>query len=66
VRVDANGRVIAATTNTGCMPRKSDDVFVLRADGTLHPTRDFAVDDCDWTGDFSVAGRYQPQSCDAD
>jgi hypothetical protein len=66
LRVDSDGRVIAAGTNTGCLPRDTDEVYVFRPDGTIEPTLDIDVRDCDWTGDFTVAGRYQPQSCRAD
>jgi hypothetical protein len=65
LRIDKHGRVIAAATNTGCVPSRSDDVFVFRPDGTLAPTNARVIDRCDWRGDFTVSGRYQPQDCNA-
>jgi hypothetical protein len=66
LRVDSSGQVTAAATNTGCAPRKLEDVFVFRLDGTVSPDTDFDVDACAWTGDFSVPGQFQDQSCPAD
>ena len=65
LRVDKLGRVTAAATNTGCQPSKQDDVFLLRPNGAIEPTTLLHVDRCDWTGDFSVPGRFQPQWCNA-
>jgi hypothetical protein len=52
-------------TNTGCVPSREDDVFVFRPDGTLAPAAGHVINGCDWSGDFTVSGRYQPQDCDA-
>ena len=65
LRVDKAGRVTAAATNTGCQPGKQDDVFLLRPNGVIEPTTMLHVDRCDWTGDFTVPGRFQPQWCSA-
>ena len=65
LRVDKSGRVVAAATNTGCRPSKQDDVFLLRPNGSIEPTTLLDIDKCDWTGDFSVPGRFQPQWCNA-
>ena len=65
LRVDKLGRVTAAATNTGCRPSKQDDAFLVRPNGAIEPTTLLHVDKCDWTGDFSVPGRFQPQWCNA-
>ena len=64
LRVDRWGRVTAAATNTGCAPRATDQVYVARADGTLQRTFSIHVDHYRWTGDFTVAARYQMQRDD--
>jgi hypothetical protein len=62
LRVDKSGRVTAAATNTGCEPSNNDQVFLFRPNGTIEAT--FAkIPDCDWSGDFTVSGRFQPQDC---
>ena len=61
LRVDRSGRVTAAATNTGCQPSKQDDVFLLHPNGAIERTTLLHVDQCDWTGDFTVPGRFQPQ-----
>lgn len=66
LRVDKFGRVTAAATNTGCQPSKQDDVLLLRPSGAIEPTTLLHVDRCDWTGDFTVYGRFQPQWCSAE
>jgi hypothetical protein len=65
LRVDKLSRVTAAATNTGCQPSKQDDVFLLRPNGAIEPTTLLHIDNCEWTGDFSVPGRFQPQWCNA-
>ena len=62
LRVDRSGRVTSAATNTGCQPSNSDDVFLFRPGGTIETTA-IDVDTCNWTGNFSVPGRFQPQTC---
>jgi hypothetical protein len=55
VHVDARGRVTAAWTNTGCAPRRTDDLFVHRVDGSIRPgDRDLAARR--WIGDFRNPG----------
>jgi hypothetical protein len=66
LRVDKKGHVTAAATNTGCQPSKEDDVFLLRPNGAIERTTAIHADDCYWRGDFSIAGRFQPQDCRAD
>ncbi len=61
LRLDRSGRVTAAATNTGCAPRSTDQIYVARADGTLRRTSSIHVDHYRWTGDFTVAARYQMQ-----
>lgn len=65
LRIDSLDRVIAAATNTGCAPRRGDDVYFVEADGTITAAPASEVDACDWTGDFVVPGRFQPQHCHA-
>jgi hypothetical protein len=66
IRLDKSGRIIAAATNTRCQPSKQDEVFLLRAGGTIEPTTSIHVEDCKWIGDFTVPGRFQPQDCRLD
>ena len=61
LRLDHSGRVAAAATNTGCAPRPTDQIYIARADGTLQRTSSIRVDHHRWTGDFTVAARYQTQ-----
>lgn len=65
LRVDSSGQVIAAATNTGCAPRRGDDVYFVGPDGTETLAPADEIDDCEWTGDFVVPGRFQPQQCHA-
>jgi hypothetical protein len=66
LRVDRNGRVTEAATNTGCQPGKRDDMFLLKPDGKIVSVSAAQVERCDWTGDFRVSGRFQRQSCRAE
>jgi hypothetical protein len=63
LRVDALGRVTSAATNTGCRPSNQDDVFLLLPNGTIEQATALHLDDCHWTGDFTVPGQFQPQVC---
>ena len=63
LKVDRRGRVIAAATNTGCVPRQGDDVFLFRPDGSGVLTTSFDFVSCRWMGNFSIRGLYQPQDC---
>jgi hypothetical protein len=65
LRVDKKGRVTAAATNTGCAPSENDEVFLFQPNGTIEASFG-KIPDCDWSGDFTVAGRFQPQDCDRD
>ena len=64
LRVDARGRIIAAATNTGCRPRQGDIAYVVQPDGSLVADHRVRPDIVDWTGDFRVPGRMQPQVID--
>jgi hypothetical protein len=64
LRVDEGGRVTAAATNTGCVPRSGDGVYAFQPSGLI-TAAGFDVTSCHWTGDFTIAGRFQPQSCGA-
>jgi hypothetical protein len=59
LRVDGAGRVVAASTNTGCAPRAGDEVYTVQGDGSL--TRTPVLPMIDWRGDFTVIGVFQPQ-----
>gem|GEM_PF-5182310 len=63
LRVDVSGRVISAATNTGCRPSKHDDVFLLRPGGTIEQGTALFLDHCNWTGNFTQPGVFQPQAC---
>jgi hypothetical protein len=63
LRVDKSGGVTSAATNTGCQPSSQDDVFLLRPNGAIEPATLLDVHECDWTGDFTVPGRFQTQRC---
>lgn len=56
IRVNGRGKVLSAMTNTGCRPRRGDDVYIARPGGTL--TRSFGTEIVDrlWTGDFTRRG----------
>jgi hypothetical protein len=66
LRIDKSGKVVSAATNTGCAPRVGDEVFVFRPNGNIDATTKFDVTTCRWTGDFTIAGRFQPQDCRRD
>ena len=61
LKVDRNGHVMAAKTNTGCAPRVTDMLYFVQADGSL---RQGSADDLTnrrWTGDFTQIGVYVAQ-----
>ena len=62
VRVDDDGRVITAMTNTGQPPRPDDDLWLMHPDGSIEsaPVEQFA--DHVWIGDFTDAGVYVAQT----
>lgn len=63
LQLDGRGRVVAAWTNTGCAPRRSDDVYLQRPDGSIRSGgRDLTARR--WTGDFREAGVLVPQITD--
>lgn len=66
LKVDRRGRVIAAATNTGCVPRRGDDVFLIRPDGSAVQTAEFDFNSCRWLGNFRTPGVFQPQSCNSE
>jgi hypothetical protein len=66
LKVDRRGRVVEAATNTGCVPRQGDDVFLLLPNGSVVQTADFDLKSCQWLGDFRLPGVFQPQSCNAE
>lgn len=66
LRVSGSGEITAAATNTGCPPRKGDEIFLFQPGGKIVPTTTITAAACDWTGAFSVPGRFYPQHCSAD
>jgi hypothetical protein len=62
LRLDGRGVVVAATTNTGCAPRPTDQVFGVRTDGTVDPLPPSTVTNVRWVGDFTEPGVLQAQS----
>lgn len=61
LRTDRGGHVVAAATNTGCAPRPSDDIVLVRPDGTFEPAPSPQMANRRWFGDFTAPGIYQPQ-----
>lgn len=61
LKVDGEGRVVAAMTNTGSAPGTSDQMWLMRLDGALEPAP-ASVASRHWSGDFSEPGRYVVQS----
>jgi len=61
IEFGADGRVVAAATNTGCAPRPGDEVYIVLDDGNLVAASDFALDGIEWRGDFTAAGVFQAQ-----
>jgi hypothetical protein len=61
IRIDHAGRIAAALTNTGCAPRTGDDIYIVRADGSVDPTPIHELPSPQWFGDFTVAGVYVSQ-----
>lgn len=60
LKVADDGTVLAAETNTGCAPRPTDLLYVVAADGSLHPAVGIDVSTVAWTGDFTQFG-FVPQ-----
>jgi hypothetical protein len=60
LRIDAHDRIVAALTNTGCAPRSTDSIYLIRPDGSVTPTREVSVDRA-WTGNFTAAGVWVAQ-----
>jgi hypothetical protein len=56
LKLDADGHVNAAETNTGCAPRSTDRLFVVHDDGSLTDATGFDVASVAWTGDFTQFG----------
>ncbi len=56
IRVNGRGKVLSAMTNTGCRPRRGDDVYIARPGGTLTRSFDTEIVDRRWTGDFTRSG----------
>jgi hypothetical protein len=64
LRLDADGRIEAAWTNTGCPPSSDLDLWLMAADGSITAAPASwvdGVDDVDWLGDFSEPGVFVDQ-----
>lgn len=61
LRTDRGGHVVAAATNTGCAPRPSDDILLVRPDGTFAPAPSSQMANRRWFGDFTDPGVFQTQ-----
>ena len=53
--VDLDGRIVEATTNTGCAPRATDDLYLVLPDGSVTEATD-PLPERAWVGDFTAAG----------
>ena len=62
IKIDASGQVVAAWTNTGCSPSRTDDLWVMRPDGSIGLAPSPALAEISWRGDFSAAGVFVAQS----
>ncbi len=60
VHLDGGGRVVAATTNTGCAPRNGDALVVIGPGDRPAPVPPGLKAQL-WVGDFTVPGRLVPQ-----
>ncbi len=56
LKLDADGHVRSAETNTGCAPRSTDHLFFVHDDGSLTDATGFDVASVAWTGDFTQFG----------
>jgi hypothetical protein len=61
LRVDVDGRVVAAATNTGCAPRTSDAVYLFHEDGSIEAVSAAALAGQVWIGDFTKSGVFAAQ-----
>ncbi|MEX0846332.1 MAG: hypothetical protein WD023_01015 [Ilumatobacteraceae bacterium] len=53
--LDNDGAVVAATTNTGCAPRSSDNLYLVMPDGSVTEATE-PLPTHSWIGDFTSAG----------
>jgi hypothetical protein len=56
LKLDSDGHVLAAETNTGCAPRSTDHIYVVLPNGNLVEDRTVDVSKVTWTGDFTQFG----------
>jgi hypothetical protein len=63
LKLDSDGHVVAAETNTGCAPRPTDHIYVVLRNGDLIENRKVDVSKVKWTGDFTEFG-FVPQRHD--
>ncbi len=60
VHLDRSGRITRATTNTGCAPRRADDVYVIRANGSVVAAPSSLVAHVRWVQQDTRSGVYVP------
>jgi hypothetical protein len=56
LKLDSDGHVLAAETNTGCAPRATDHIYVVLRNGNLVENTKVDVSKVQWTGDFTQFG----------
>jgi hypothetical protein len=56
IRVNGRGKVLSAMTNTGCRPRRGDDIYIARPGGKLTQAVGTEIVERRWTGDFTRPG----------
>ena len=61
LRIDVNGRIVAAATSTGCAPGPGDVVYDESADGSVLPAPATQLAHRHWSGDFRTPGVFVPQ-----
>jgi hypothetical protein len=62
IRVDDDGQVLAAMTNTGRPPQPNDQHWLMFLDGTMQPATAERFSDHVWIGDFADPGVYVAQT----
>jgi hypothetical protein len=62
VKVDRNGRIVSAATNTGCRPISGDTVYLFLPDGSITLAPYLDLDEIDWKGSFRSPGEFYRQT----
>lgn len=58
LETDEHGRLVAATSNTGCPPRSTDELWLPVDDGSLEPAEATVLRGVHWYVDPADSGRY--------